>query len=42
MANQYIPTIIKILATNDWLLGYLTIADFFAYESFFYINGIYP
>ena len=42
MQNPYIPTVIKLLEQKEYELGYLTIADFFAYESVFYLTGIYP
>jgi hypothetical protein len=41
MQNQYIPTVFKLLETSDYELGYLTIADFFAYESIFYLTGVF-
>ena len=41
MSNQYMPALIKQLNEHEWILGYLTIADFFAYESIFYLTGIY-
>lgn len=27
---------------GGWFLGYLTIADFFIYETAFYISGLFP
>lgn len=41
MQSQYIPTLFRLLENSDYQLGYLTIADFFAYESIFYLTGIY-
>ena len=41
MSLQYFPYIVETLKSRDWLFDYLTIADFFAYESIFYLTGIY-
>jgi hypothetical protein len=27
---------------NSWYLGYLTVADFFIYETAFYMEGLFP
>lgn len=41
MSLQYFPFVIEQLKTSKWLFDVLTIADFFTYESIFYLTGIY-
>lgn len=41
MSLQYFPYVVETLKNRDWLFDYLTIADFFAYESIFYLTGMY-
>ena len=38
----FTPEKLKNLSNSDWYLGYLTLADFFFYEQFFYGQGFCP
>jgi hypothetical protein len=41
MNFEYFLYVIEVLKTKDWLFDYITIADFFTYETIFYLTGIY-
>lgn len=40
--GSYWGPICQEIRKNGWYLGYLTVADFFIYETTFYMSGLFP